>query len=207
MSYENCFTCEYFKSDPERCICIDHKNLCPMGEIDEIDIKKKSIMKRVKKLCDVLEIDHLGLTNEGLKRLQDDYNKYVVRGGKIEYKNYKKKEMMSDKYPYYCVEPDCGISDCNECPFSPVVHYKKIKALEKFKGKFRFNKDFCDLDEISDKYKLVIENAELKETVERVNNRIQIFIDNPTEDELLKDQENHDILEAEIKAERKREGG
>ena len=38
---------------------------------------------------------------------------------------------MSEKHPYYCVEPDCGISDCNECPFSPVVHYKQIKALEK----------------------------------------------------------------------------
>ena len=37
---------------------------------------------------------------------------------------------MSDKYPYYCVEPDCGISDCNECPFSPVVQYEKIKALK-----------------------------------------------------------------------------
>ena len=37
---------------------------------------------------------------------------------------------MSDKYPYYCVEPECGISDCTECPFNPVVLQKKIKALE-----------------------------------------------------------------------------
>ena len=38
---------------------------------------------------------------------------------------------MSDKYPYWCVQEDCGISDCNECPFSPVVQYEKIKEQEK----------------------------------------------------------------------------
>ena len=85
-----------------------------MEQIDYNDVRKKRIVKRVKLLCDVLEIDHLGLVQDRIKRLQDLYNEYVVRD---------------------------------------------IKEIE------------------------------------------------PTEIELLKDQENHEILEAEIKAERKREGG
>ena len=72
--------------------------------------KEVKILKRVDLLCDALEIDHLGLTNEALKKLMNDYN--------------------------------------------------------------------------------------------NINKSIE-----PTEIELLKDQENHEILEAEIKAEREREGG
>jgi len=33
------------------------------------------IIKRVKKLCDVLEIDHIGLISQGIKRLMDQFNK------------------------------------------------------------------------------------------------------------------------------------
>jgi len=35
---------------------------------------KNKIIKRVKKLCDVLEIDHIGLITEGTKRLMDQFN-------------------------------------------------------------------------------------------------------------------------------------
>ena len=154
MGYEICFTCKYFKSDPERCICIDHKNLCKiaqmckMEEIDELYIKKKSIVKRVKLLCDILEIDHLGLVSEGLKRLQDEYNKYVVR------------------------ESNFTISQKD---VKTILDYWKISIVA--------GERMCDLTD------------RLKKEIE------------PTEIELLKDQENHEILEAEIKAEREREGG
>ena len=37
--------------------------------------EKNKIKKRVKKLCDVLEIDHIGLITEGVKRLMDKFNK------------------------------------------------------------------------------------------------------------------------------------
>ena len=56
---------------------------------------------------------------------------------------------MSDKYPYYCVEPDCGIRDCNECPFSPVVHYKKIEALEK---EIKMDSGICLKDQLGNLY-------------------------------------------------------
>ena len=36
--------------------------------------KEVKILKRVDLLCDALEIDHLGLTNEALKKLMNDYN-------------------------------------------------------------------------------------------------------------------------------------
>jgi len=37
--------------------------------------KRKKIIKRVKKLCDVLEIDHVGLIVEGIRKLMDQWNK------------------------------------------------------------------------------------------------------------------------------------
>jgi len=56
-----------------------------------IEKEKKKIIKRVKKLCDVLEVDHLGLITEGVRRLMDQYNKiYGTPLSKI---------------------------DCKECPF------------------------------------------------------------------------------------------
>ena len=121
--------------------------------MDQIDVKKKSIMKRVKKLCDVLEIDHLGLTNEGLKRLQDDYNKYVVKESN--------KEGVVSNFTI------------SQKDVKTILDYWKISIVA--------GERMCDL---TDRLK--------KELEER---------------ELLKDQENHDILEAEIKAEREREGG
>jgi len=41
--------------------------------------KDKIIIKRVNKLCDVLEIDHIGLIAEGTRRLMDQYNKIYNR--------------------------------------------------------------------------------------------------------------------------------
>ena len=61
-----------------------------MAEGDQIDVKKRSIVKRVKLLCDILEIDHLGLVSVGIKRLQDYWNKYVVREGiKLDIEDFK----------------------------------------------------------------------------------------------------------------------
>ena len=40
--------------------------------------KQIEIKERVKALCELLEIDHLGLVNEGLKRLMKEYNEVVV---------------------------------------------------------------------------------------------------------------------------------
>ena len=106
-------------------------------------------MKRVKKLCKVLEIDHLGLFSEGIKRLKDDYNKYVVRGDVI---GVYEIEALKDK----------GVS----------------KFLESETGKKR-----------------------IKEILEYPNEKSKAEL------EALKDQENYETLEAEIKAEREREGG
>jgi len=41
--------------------------------------EKRKIIVKVKALCEVLEIDHLGLINEGVKQLMDKYNKIVVK--------------------------------------------------------------------------------------------------------------------------------
>ena len=38
------------------------------------DKEDQEIKKRVKKLCDILEIDHVGLIQEGIKRLMDKWN-------------------------------------------------------------------------------------------------------------------------------------
>ena len=108
MSYENCFTCDWFKSNPERCVCKDLKNLCKMEQIDYDDARKKRIVKRVKSLCDILEIDHLGLVSEGIRRLQDEYNKYVVRGHK------EKAHKFVFKDPCHPCVLDI---ECDECKF------------------------------------------------------------------------------------------
>jgi len=39
-----------------------------------MDKDKKKIIKRVKKLCDVLEIDHIGLITDGVNRLMNRWN-------------------------------------------------------------------------------------------------------------------------------------
>ena len=166
MSYENCFTCEYFKSNPERCICKDLKNLCKREKIDPIDVKKRSIVKRVKLLCEVLEIDHLGLVSEGVRRLQDEYNKYIVRGHK-ESDEQQQIDLLDNR-----------------------LRKTQDQIIEIKQGFHRRTNE-----------RLVI----IEEKVEGIYKSIHGI--EPTEDELLKDQENHEIMEAEIKAERKREGG
>jgi len=37
--------------------------------------ERKETFKRVKALCDILEIDHVGLIQEGIKRLMDKWNR------------------------------------------------------------------------------------------------------------------------------------
>ena len=47
--------------------------------LERISLKHyKKIAKKVKALCDILEIDHLGLICEGVKRLMKEYNEIVV---------------------------------------------------------------------------------------------------------------------------------
>lgn len=37
--------------------------------------KNERIKEKVKKLCDILEIDHIGLISDGVKKLMDKFNK------------------------------------------------------------------------------------------------------------------------------------
>ena len=68
--------------------------------------KEVKILKRVDLLCDALEIDHLGLTNEALKKLMNDYNN-IKKGDK--------KKPFEFVFNDPC-QPCKEVVECNECP-------------------------------------------------------------------------------------------
>jgi len=82
---------------------------------------EKEIIKRVKKLCDVLEIDHIGLITEGTRRLMDQHNEI-----------YNRKSSKIDCNECAFNDNECGWARCPTKDEWEVIkaHFKKIYKIE-----------------------------------------------------------------------------
>ena len=74
----------------------------------------KRIKERVKKLCDVLEIDHIGLISDGVKRLMDKFNKI---NDKIDKSEWKTKNPRPFEYDPINNIVDIFVRQDPRCPF------------------------------------------------------------------------------------------